>query len=300
MTIWFKIRPISRPELEDMTKVLSPAQRLFGLALAAAGSLPVQASEAQTAGAAPPLWEIGAFALGVSQQAYPGSDTQLKRALALPFVVYRGHWLRADRDTLGVRAVKTSRLELDVGLAGSFGGGDEEIEARRGMRELGTLVELGPRVKYLLGEGVGGGRWRVDLPLRGVFDLNDAASYRGLAFEPRLFYERQSASGWRYGTSLSVILADRRLASDFYGVSTADATSGRPAYSASAGLVSTRLSLSATRSLNRDWRLFGFARLETVRGAANEDSPLVRKKSGASVGLGVSYTLMRSQARARD
>jgi MipA family protein len=158
MTIWFKIRPISRPELEDMTKVLSPAQRLFGLALAAAGSLPVQASEAQTAGAAPPLWEIGAFALGVSQQAYPGSDTQLKRALALPFVVYRGHWLRADRDTLGVRAVKTSRLELDVGLAGSFGGGDEEIEARRGMRELGTLVELGPRVKYLLGEGVGGGQ----------------------------------------------------------------------------------------------------------------------------------------------
>lgn len=257
------------------------------------------AAAVQAAPSGPRLWEIGAFALGVSQQAYPGSDTQLKRGLALPFVIYRGQWLRADRDTLGLRAVKTQRVEVDLGFAASFGGGDDDIEARRGMRELGTLVELGPRVKYFLGEAADG-RWRVDLPLRGVFDLNDGASYRGLAFEPRLLYERQSSTGWRYGTSLSVILADRRLAGDFYGVSAADALPGRPAYAARGGLVSTRLSLSATRSLGRDWRLFGFARLETVRGATNEDSPLVRKKNGASVGLGLSYTFMRSQARAWD
>lgn len=282
-----------------MTQIQPSIRLAIALAMAAAGSLPARASDAESGRAAQPLWEIGAFALGVSQQAYPGSDTQLKRGLALPFVIYRGQWVRADRDTLGLRAIKTNRVEVDVGFAGSFGGGDDDIEARRGMRELGTLVELGPRVKYLLAETAGGGRWRVDLPLRGVFDLNDSASYRGLAFEPRLLFERQSTSGWRYGTSLSVILADRRLASDFYGVGPADAAPGRPAYAASAGLVSTRLSLSATRSLSRDWRLFGVLRLETVRGAANEDSPLVRKKNGASVGLGVSYTFMRSQARAR-
>jgi MipA family protein len=299
-TISFRIRPVGKTELPNMTQIHPSLRLAIGFAMVAAGSLPAHASDAESGRPAQPLWEIGAFALGVSQQAYPGSDTQLQRGLALPFVIYRGQWLRADRDTLGLRAIKTSRVEVDVGFAGSFGGGDDEIEARRGMRELGTLVELGPRVKYLLADTTGGGRWRVDMPLRGVLDLNDSASYRGLAFEPRLLYERQSTSGWRYGTSLSVILADRRLASDFYGVSAADAVPGRPAYTASAGLVSTRLSLSATRSLGRDWRVFGFARLETVRGAANEDSPLVRKKDGASVGLGLSYTFMRSQTRVSD
>lgn len=268
-----------------------------GLALAAT-LLPAHATEAERAG--PPLWEIGAFALGVTQQAYPGSDTQLKRALALPYFIYRGQWLRADREAVGLRAVKTDRLELDLGVAASFGGGDDEIEARRGMRELGTLVELGPRLKLRLGEGSGGGRWRAEFPLRGVFDLNDGGSYRGLAFEPKLVFERQSSSGWRYGTGLSVILADRRLADDFYGVSSQDAAPGRPAYVARGGLVTTRLSLSVSRSLGRDWRVFGVARYDTVQGAANEASPLVRRKGGGSVGIGVSYTFARSQASAYD
>ncbi len=247
-----------------------------------------------------PLWEVGGFALGVSQQAYPGSDTQLNRALALPYVVYRGQWLRADRETVGLRALRTERMELDLGFAGSFGGGGDEIEVRRGMRELGTLVELGPRLKLRLGEGSGGGRWQAELPLRGVFDLNDGASYRGLSFEPRLSFERRAAGGWFYGTSLSVIVADQRLASDFYGVGMADATPTRPAYTARGGLVASRLSLSASRSLGRDWRVFGFARYDTVQGAANQSSPLVRQNSGASVGLGLTYTFMRSEATAHD
>lgn len=267
------------------------------LALAAA-LLPAHAAEAERA--SPPLWEVGAFALGVTQQAYPGSDTQLKRALALPYGVYRGQWLRADRETVGLRAVKTDHFELDLGIAGSFGGGGDEIEARRGMRELGTLVELGPRLKLRLGTGNNGGRWRAELPLRGVFDLNDGASYRGLSLEPKLAFERQAPGGWSFGTSLSIIVADRRLASDFYSVGAAETTPTRPAYAARGGLVATRLSLSAARSLGRDWRLFGFARYDTVQGAANQSSPLVRQNSGASLGLGLNYTFLRSKAPAHD
>lgn len=280
-----------------MSPVLCP-RAAIGLTLAAAACLPAQASEPQLAGL--PLWEIGGFALGVSQQAYPGSDTQLNRALALPFVVYRGRWLRADQDTMGLRALKTDRMELDLGVAGSFGGGGDEIEARRGMSELGTLVELGPRLKLSLGEPVGRGRFRAEIPLRGVFDLNDRGRYRGVAFEPKLLYEGLGPAGWRYSTSLSVILADRRLSDYFYSVDPADATALRPVYAARGGLVTTRLSLSATRSLGPDWHVFGFARLDTVQGAANEDSPLVRKRGGASVGLGFSYTWQQSEARAHD
>jgi hypothetical protein len=48
-----------------------------------------------------------------------------------------------------------------------------------------------------------------------------------------------------------------------------------PRSQAQSGLVAWRLSASFSRSLSRDRRPFGFGRLDTVNGAANEDSPPV-------------------------
>lgn len=255
---------------------------------------------AQSTAASLPLWEIGGFGVGVSQQAYPGSDQQVNRGLALPSLVYRGKFLRADRETAGLRAIKTPRFELDIGVAGSFGANSDDIDARRGMSNLGTLVEFGPRIKWNLGAGPGGGAWRLELPLRGVFDISDRGEYRGLAFEPRLVFQRRANAGWGYMTSLSAIVADQRLAKTFYGVDPIDARVDRPAFEAQSGLVAWRLSASFSRNLSRDWRLFGFGRLDTVSGAANEDSPLVKRTNGASVGLGLAYTWMRSSRAASD
>ncbi len=252
------------------------------------------------ASAAPPLWEVGGVGFAVSQQAYPGADQQVNRALALPYFIYRGEVLRADQDTAGIRAIKTPQFELDVGVAGSFGSGGSDIEARRGMRALGTLVELGPRLKWNLGTAPGGGRWRADLPLRAVFDLSDGAEHRGWAFEPKLQFEGPAPGGWRYSAAVSAIVSDKPLARTFYGVSASEATALRPAYNAKSGLVAWRLSTSATRSLGPDWRVFGFARVDTVSGAANQASPLVRQRVGGSVGVGLSYTWLRSERRAID
>jgi outer membrane protein len=268
---------------------------MAGVALcAASGAALAQAPAGQ------PLWEIGGFALGVSQQAYPGSDQRVNRALALPYVVYRGEVLRADRDTVGLRAFKTPTFELDVGFAGSFGSSSDRIDARHGMRDLGTLVELGPRLKWNLGAGPAGGTLRAELPLRAVFDISDGFAHRGMSFEPELVYERRSQGGWRYNASIGAIVADRKLASTFYEVSGAEATLFRPAYTAQSGLVGWRVGTSVSRSLTPDWRLFGFARIDSVAGSANKNSPLVRQTTGATVGVGVSYTWMRSSERARD
>jgi MipA family protein len=267
------------------------------LALACIGAISTSVIAQDAAGLA--LWEVGGVAFGVSQQAYPGSDQQVNRAFPLPYLIYRGELLRADRETAGIRALKTDTFELDVGLAGSFGAGSGALDARRGMRELGTLVELGPRLKWRLGATPDGGRLTAEFPLRAVFDLSDRGAYRGVSFEPRLTYARQSGP-WRYGASAGAIVADTRLAQTFYQVNPAEAIAGRPAYTAESGLVAWRLGGSFSRSLSRDWSLFGFARLDSVAGAANESSPLVRRTTGASVGLGVSYTWLRSQQRAQD
>ena len=103
-----------------------------------------------------------------------------------------------------------------------------------------------------------------------------------------------------YATSVSAIIADRRLAQTFYSVAPAYAQIDRPAYAAQSGLVAWRLSASFSRSLSRDWRVFGFGRIDSVSGAANEDSPLVKRTNGASLGLGVAYTWMRSERSASD
>jgi outer membrane protein len=247
-----------------------------------------------------PLWEIGAVAFGVSQQAYPGSDHQVRRAVALPTFVYRGKLFRAEGDSAGLRAIKTPRYELDIGVSGSFGSNASDIDARRGMPNIGTLVEFGPRIRWNLTEVRDGGRWRVDLPLRGVFDLSDSLAHRGFAFQPALVYSQRTASGWNYSTSVSALFADEKLASTFYEVAPRFARVSRPAYDAEAGLVAFRLSGTVSRRLTQDWRVFGFARIDTVAGAANRASPLVRQTTGASAGIGLTYTWLRSETMATD
>ena len=272
-----------------------------GIALLLSGA--ARAQNVDTPAASLPLWELGAFAFGVSQQAYPGSDNQLTRGLVLPYGQYRGRFLRADRETAGLRALKTPLYEVDVGIAASFGGSSSEIGARRGMPELGTLVEFGPRLKINLGswgEGRNAGRWQLELPLRGVFDLTDGAAYRGTSFEPEINFQRRSLAGWGYGVSLGAIVGDRRLNSTFYGVAPVYALADRPAYAAQSGLIAWRLSVSVSRALTPDWRVVGFARVASVAGAANEASPLVRRTTGTTAGLGFSYTWLRSEARANE
>lgn len=270
-----------------------------GLAALSAALLPTAAS-AQQDPPGLPLWEIGGAAFGLSQPAYPGAGQHVDRALVLPFVLYRGKYLRADRDTAGLRAVKTDRFELDVGFSGSLGSSSDDIDARRGMPDLGTLVEFGPRLQWKLGEAPFGGRWRAEVPLRGVFDLSDRMAHRGWALEPKLAYERRGAGGWSYGTSVGALIGDRRLARTLYGVAPVYARADRPAYEASSGLIAWRLQATFSSPASRDWRLFGFARLDSVSGAANRDSPLVRRDAGASIGVGVAYTWLRSERRAVD
>ena len=241
---------------------------------------------------------MGGF--GVSQQAYPGASEQVRRGLALPFLIYRGEYLRVDRETLGLRAVNQPRYEVDIGFAGAFGSRAGDSEARRGLPELGTLVEFGPRLKLHLGSVNDDGRLRAEFALRGVFDLDDKFRNKGVSFEPRFVWEQRGGGNWRYGASVGTLFGNRKLADTFYAVAPADALPGRPAYSAESGLIALRLGANASREITPDLRLFLFGRLDSVAGAANRASPLVQKTTGASVGVGLAYTFARSSRRASD
>ena len=256
-------------------------------------------AQAQQATTPQPLWEFGGLGLAISQQAYPGSAQRTNRALVLPYLVYRGDLFRADSDNVGFRAFKSSAWELDVGFAGALGASSEDIGLRRGMPDLGTLVEFGPRLKWNLGDGPAGSRMRAEFALRGVFDLSDGLGGKGTSFEPKLIYEN-SLGAWRYSTSIAAVSGNRRLTDTFYGVAPVYAIAGRPAYKAQSGLIAMRWGATASRALTPDVRLLAFIRVDSLAGSANKASPLVEKNSGTTVGLTLIYTWARSQNMVSD
>lgn len=258
-------------------------------------------AQAQEAGQALPLWELGMVAGAVSTPAYPASTERVSRALALPVFFYRGEVLRADRNSVGARLVHTRDYDFDVGFAASLPSSSSDIAVRSGMPDLGMLVEFGPRLKLTLARPTPGSRLRLDLPVRAVLEVNGGVRGQGLAFEPELGFESAALlDGWRFAASGSLVLGDRQLNNYFYGVSPEFASAARPAYDARAGLLATRLAASASKDQSPHLRVFGFARYESYGGSANSASPLFLRSNGTSVGVGLIWTLVHSERRAAD
>ena len=247
-----------------------------------------------------PLWEAGVFGGTAVTPAYPGASERSTRTLALPYLVYLGKVLRADRSGVGARLLNTDKTEFDIGFALSLPAKSDEVPARRGMPDLGTLVEFGPRLKIKLAEPSPNSRVRLELPLRAVIEARGGLHRQGATFEPRLAYTLADAQGrWHVDTALSAMLGNKGINDYFYGVQQQFATLGRPAYAAKSGLMLTRLGLGGSYLLHRDWRAFAFLRYDNYAGAANRDSPLLRQNSGTSAGIGLLWTWRRSESLAR-
>ncbi len=246
------------------------------------------------------LWEIGVFAGALSTPAYPASIERNGRGLVLPVLVYRGEVFRAERGNVGARIVHTDDTEFDIGFAASLPASSDDIAARQGMPDLGTLVEFGPRLKTVLARPDTHSQIRFELPVRSVIEIQGGLRSQGLAVEPELVWTaRMPGSAWGLSSSVSLVFGDDRLNHYFYGVSADLATSTRPAYAARAGLIASRVGFNVFRALGPDVRVFGFLRAESYAGSANASSPLHLRDTGTSAGVGLNWTLGRSEARAR-
>ena len=260
-----------------------------------AGMAPALAAEP-----ALPLWEAGVFGGTAVTPAYPGASERSTRNLALPYLIYRGKVLRADRSGVGARLLDTDRLGLDIGFALSLPARSSDVPARRGMPDLGTLVEFGPRLKVKLAEPTQHSRLGLELPLRAVIEARGGLRRQGATFEPRLVYGLQDAQqAWQVDASVGAVFGNAAINDYLYGVNTALATAERPAYAAKSGLMLTRLGLGGSYRLQRDWRAFAFLRYDNYAGAANRASPLLRQNSGTSAGIGLMWTWQRSSSLAR-
>ena len=284
-------------------------RQLLPLALALSGSLAAAQSDSTgpasvdteagaPAGQPPPLWTAGLFFVAADHAVYPGAERRARNATLLPFITWRGPVLRIVSGAAGLRAMRTPRAELDFSAAASFGSSGTDTGAREGMPAIGTLVEFGPSLRINLGELREDGQrppWRLDLPVRAVFDASRDLDYAGTSFEPRLNWRLPAVGPWTPSLYTALLFGDRTLNAMYYGVAPVYATETRPAYQAHSGLVATRVGTSWSRMLGRDWRLALHASLESVRGAANAGSPVVGRMVDPTFAITLVWTALRSE-----
>jgi MipA family protein len=250
-----------------------------------------------------PLWELGLGVAGLRLPDYLGSDQSRAYLLPLPYVVYRGTWLKADRDGARALLFNSQRVKVDVSVAASTPTRSERNDAREGMPNLSGTFEIGPNLNITLarsGSGASagwpGGRWKLDLrlPVRAAVSLQRSPRFVGATFSPNLNLDVGGlGGGWNLGMLAGPVFADRKFHSYYYGVDSAYATAGRPAYQAHGGYAGWRAVAATSRRFGNAW-VGAFARYDNLSGAAFDDSPLVRRKSAVTFGFGVSWILATS------
>ncbi len=186
-----------------------------------------------------PLWEFGLGAGAIAFEDYRGSDTTHAYPLPVPYIVYNGKFLKADRD--GVRGTLFNQDWFEINL--SF--------------NLTTPVQQRSRAQRHAGPAFHGGGW--DPPLISTcFAATIARSNSTCACRcaPRRRSNPRRASsvghsrprlnldladpfglpGWNLGLLAGPLFADRRYHDYFYSVAPQYATPTRPEFQAAGRL----------------------------------------------------------------
>lgn len=244
-----------------------------------------------------PLWEFGLGVGALALDDYRGSDTGQVYPLPVPYFVYRGQFLRADRD--GVRGVILDGhvVEFNVSVNATTPVESNNTPARAGMPDLKPTVELGPSVDWHIWRSEDP-RVRLDfiMPLRTAVTIQDAPHSIGWFFAPRLnvdFIDIGAHSGWNLGVLAGPLFATRRYDQYFYSVAPEYARPDRPAYEAPGGFAGTEFLTSLSKRFPRFW-VGAFIRYDNLSGASFADSPLVRSNSYLAGGIGFAWMIAKS------
>lgn len=260
--------------------------------------LPPAAKEA----AAPPLLEVGLSGGGGWLPDYPAADQNHLKGIVVPFVTYRGEFLRSDETGVRTRFYKTPRFELDVSLDGAFPTSSDDNRAREGMKDLDLTGEIGPDLRITLDRQERRSRAELEIPLRGFFTADlDGINYRGLVFAPEVAYRRLDllVDGSLLRVGAGPVFATGGVMDYFYDVEPRFARQGRPEHESQGGYLGSRLQGSFALPLTERFSLTLGGRLDGFWGATNDDSPLFQRNHNASVAGGFSFSLYRSERRAR-
>ncbi len=244
-----------------------------------------------------PLWELGVGPGVVVFNDYPGSSAYRTYVLPVPYVRYRGKFLRSDRD--GVRGVvlDAPRVSLNFSLGASVPARSRGDSAREGMPDLNALVEIGPSLDLHLWNS-DADRVQVDLrlPVRAAFTLTLPPRDVGWVAAPHFNLDVRNvwgSPGWDLGVLAGPLFASQRYNRYFYAVAPAYATALRPAYDPPPGYAGTEITLALSRRFPIFW-VGGFLRYQNLAGAVFANSPLIQSHSDVAGGVGIAWIVGHS------
>ncbi|HEX6018423.1 MAG TPA: MipA/OmpV family protein [Burkholderiaceae bacterium] len=244
-----------------------------------------------------PLWEAGVGVGVLRLPDYRGSDQSRTWVLPVPYIVYRGDILKADRE--GARAVllDRERVDFDVSLAATAPTRSDGNAARQGMPDLAATVEVGPNLNATLAHG---SWWKLQLraPLRAALTIESQPRMVGWLASPNLNLDTK-IDGWNASLLGGPLFGSRAFNGTYFDVAPQFATPARASYRAPGGFGGWRLIGSTSRRLG-SWWLGGFVTADTVKGAVYDGSPLVRRHGTLAFGFALSRVFATSGERVGD
>jgi len=271
--------------------------RLLRLLCAASGlllSAPVLALDEY------PLWEAGVGIGALSLPDYRGADERTHYVFPLPYFIYRGEFLRVDREGAQTLLYRGPRAKFDLSLSAANPAKSDENRAREGMRDLNPTFEVGPRFTYrLAGAPHADYELTFQLPVRTVAEVDwPHVRHVGWLTNPLLNLDIRNVAGtaWNMGIQTGPVFATRSYHEYYYGVDPQYARAGRPAYEADGGYSGTQVSVGGSRRYKK-WWMGAFVRYYDLHGSAMADSPLVKRKNSLFAGLGFAYIFAESSRK---
>ena len=247
-----------------------------------------------------PLWEFGLGAGAVAFPDYRGSDEARVYPVPVPYFVYRGPFLKADRDGLRGKLFNREYVELDLSVGATIPVSSEDNAARRGMPDLKPTLELGPSLEVHLWRSVYRDT-KLDLvmPLRVPITLESSPRSLQWMFAPRLnidFENFGGHAGWNFGAGVGPVFAADKFHEYFYSVPAQFATPQRPEYRADGGYSGMHVLAAVSKRFPKYW--FGaFLRYDWLGGAEFADSPLMRRENYLAGGFGFAWMIGESKRK---
>ena len=242
-----------------------------------------------------PLYEFGLGVGAIAFYDYRGSDTAHGYPLPLPYVLYNGKFLKANRDGIRGTLFNHDRFELNLSFDATTPVRNDHVRFR--MPDLKPTVELGPSFDlHLLRSDDRRVKLDLRMPLRAAVTVEAPPKIIGWTFTPRLALDIKDPGGfdgWNLGLLTGPLFADRRYHAYFYSVATQFATASRPIFAAGSGYAGTQFIGALSKRFPNFW-VGAYARYDTLAGAAFVDSPLVQRRSYISGGIGISWILSKS------
>ena len=219
----------------------------------------------------------------------------------VPYFVYRGQFLKADRD--GVRGELFDReyVELSLSVSATIPVNSDDNAARRGMPDLKPTIELGPSLELHLWRSADR-TMKLDLvmPLRVPITLESSPRSLQLAVRAAAehrYRERRRSRGWNFGAGVGPVFAADKFHEYFYSVPRAfrDGRAG-PRTTPTAVTPACTCWLSLSKRFPKYW-VGAFLRYDWLGGAEFDDSPLVRRQNYLAGGFGIAWMIGESKRR---